>query len=493
MTNASTRQRHAGRFRVAVFAGVFVCLAVLARIFTKPHGDHRSPGQPSAEASIIMDHKEPERDRVFEMYRPTNTIATSAPQSIPLFPKRKEMVQRDRVGDAPSEPKTPNATPLPQPAPQLMRPVTVSGRAKGVNAPSEMPVQPMRAPPRELPVQPSQFLVQPMRGAVSPGAEADFEEGNIRTDKKPSFRVPDVVAAANAVVIAITRDDAALLPTGLEIVRGCMAAFNAYDFIIIENDSSDGTQALLRSLAARDRRIIVESRNMTSTGKKPSIGFMSALRNRGLELAYLLSYSSTLRHDWSADLVVVIDLDVAAVDAKGFVQAAEQILSGRSMAGATPNGVQQDGRYYDLYAFRSCNLHYNPKAGPIMKRVDDSHWPRLMPLYTADLPPFPVDSAFSGAAIYRADIVFGPRMWLPKQPGKTEISRKEGKPGSLTDARTRVPQWRGAELVSRFPPPGPPGSTKGMRPRKGDPGGDPKSPKYFAAVAVFIPLNAKYR
>jgi len=40
---------------------------------------------------------------------------------------------------------------------------------------------------------------------------------------------------------------------------------------------------------------------------------MAALRNRGLELAYLLSYSTALRHAWSADLVVVIDLDVAAV------------------------------------------------------------------------------------------------------------------------------------------------------------------------------------
>jgi len=49
------------------------------------------------------------------------------------------------------------------------------------------------------------------------------------------------------------------------------------------------------------------------------------------------------------------------IDARGFARAAELVLRG-DMAGATANGVQQDGRYYDIYAFRSCNLRWNPKV-----------------------------------------------------------------------------------------------------------------------------------
>ena len=139
----------------------------------------------------------------------------------------------------------------------------------------------------------------------------------------------------------------------------------------------------------------------------------------------------------------------------------------------------QDGRYYDVYAFRSCNAHWNPRIGPIQKKAGDQIL-KLMPVYPSDLAPFEVHSAFSGAAIYRADVLFGPRIWADPEGA-------DGPPGSIQDARQRVPQWRGGELVAALPQPV---SDSGSRKRERyqmpgrDPNADPLSPSYFLRAAV---------
>lgn len=318
-------------------------------------------------------------------------------------------------------------------------------------------------------------------------------------DDPPELQgVPRVLSEATVVAIAITRDDARFLPKALQMMRGCLAVFKAYDVIIVENDSTDETQEILSNWTRDDPRIIVDSRNLSRgsgklVDKKKSIGLMAALRNRALELAFLLSYSSSIRHAWSADLVVVLDLDIQAIDVAGFANAAFAVLTPGGVAGATPNGVFQDGRYYDVYAFRSCNLHWNPRNGPLMRRMPTEAFKTLMPLYTKDLAPFPVDSAFSGAAIYRADLVFGPRIWLGQGGGAHDggpAFPDDGQDGSLADdARARMPQWRGHELaglLSQRPTNKDASGDKYRHPTQKDGAttGNPASPLYFAAAAV---------
>jgi len=283
------------------------------------------------------------------------------------------------------------------------------------------------------------------------------------------------ISAATAVLIAITRDDGPHLHRSIEIIRACLAPFHDYDVIVVENDSQDETPEILKNWSSSDRRVFVESKKGLSRNKRPSIDFLSQLRNRALELAFTLSYAQHHKylrfrqHQWSADLVVVLDLDIAAVDVAGFHSAAAFVLQGR-FAGATANGVYQDGRYYDLYAFRTCNLRYNSLLnGQFYKTAPPRDWPKLMPVFTTDLPPFPVDSAFSGMGIYSARVVFGP---LP--------AKREGSSSSSSGDLANL-QWRGQELSHLL------GAKKEVRKKRAVPekdGGDPRHPGYFAAAAV---------
>ena len=85
----------------------------------------------------------------------------------------------------------------------------------------------------------------------------------------PHFEVPDILSNATVAVLAITRDDGAHLPRALRMLRACMNHFKDYDMIILENDSSDGSQDLLRKWAKADSRIMVESRNMSTASAPP--------------------------------------------------------------------------------------------------------------------------------------------------------------------------------------------------------------------------------
>jgi hypothetical protein len=128
-----------------------------------------------------------------------------------------------------------------------------------------------------------------------------------------------------------------------------------------------------------------------------------------------------------------------------------------------------------------------------MRKVSSNEWLALMPLYTKDLAPFPVDSAFSGAAIYSSEMVFGTRVW--EQP-----KALDGNLGPEIDSRYRIPTWRGDELVRILNDQG-----KRIRERTGHRAAgrrsgvvttagsnsvielgrrDPESPHYFASEAV---------
>lgn len=214
-----------------------------------------------------------------------------------------------------------------------------------------------------------------------------------------------------AALAALSMNNAKTLGRAMRQMEAIGNVFADYAVVIVENDSTDGTRSLLLDWKTRNSRVIVESADFHRI-KRPSISFLAHLRNRALEVIYHRFYGTSLNEAArKIDMLIILDVDLVAVDLQGFKEAASAILGEgvpNPVVGATANGVQRDGRYYDTFAFRSCHWHWNASAGVMYRRVPHSYWEKLMPLYPSDLAPFPVRSAFSGVAVYSARDVFGP-------------------------------------------------------------------------------------
>jgi len=216
--------------------------------------------------------------------------------------------------------------------------------------------------------------------------------------------------ASFAAFAAISMNNADTLYRAMRQIEALGGVFKDYVVVIVENDSKDETRSILLNWMNRNARVVVDSANFGKR-KKASIAWLAHLRNRALEIVYNKVYGGASDQPWKTDFVVVLDLDLVAIDLQGFKKAASAVLGNslaHPMVGATANGVHRDGRYYDTYAYRSCRWRWNASNGIMYAKVLPSQWDDLMPLYPSDLPPFPVSSAFSGVAIYNARDVFGP-------------------------------------------------------------------------------------
>jgi len=212
-------------------------------------------------------------------------------------------------------------------------------------------------------------------------------------------------------VCGIVRDCARNLRRNLERVESLRGSFRELRIVIAENDSKDGTKAVLRDLQRRDESAIVEIADhgtvtlprRLASGVNPSfshhrISKMAAYRNRYLELAS--THIGFSRLDW----VVMLDWDVEWFRPEGILRT---LAKSAAWDVATANGRCKTGWrgdiYYDCYAFRALGAE-GPCTETSIRSV-----PGTMPAMQPGGALIPVESAFNGLAVYRAAALEGVR------------------------------------------------------------------------------------
>jgi hypothetical protein len=215
-----------------------------------------------------------------------------------------------------------------------------------------------------------------------------------------------------AVFIGAARDCAQFLPRALERWDALATCFECAHFIVAENDSTDGTKAILGAWAAArpDRTLLtldgIEADQIRTVR-------LAAVRNRLLEE---VRSREDLRR---ASYLVVMDLDYASL-----LITPARLRRSLALEGWDGLFANQLFYYYDVWALRDERrspddwVERVSAAPPGWRRA----WARLRHLEWRGRPfwpwrePIPVKSAFGGLAIYR----------MPLPPEARYVGLKDG-------------------------------------------------------------------
>lgn len=228
------------------------------------------------------------------------------------------------------------------------------------------------------------------------------------------------------IVCSIVRDAEKGLRRNIPVVKELCRQFASYKVVIYENDSTDGTKALLRAWMEEDEGNVF---CMMSDGVFPPvtpsascvtcnpffsnrrISKMAFLRNQYLDFVE--------QHHWEADFLLVVDLDVARLYLAG-------ILSSFSLEAPEWDAVTAFGystsprlrrRYHDTYALTEWGDEDNPQteckirylASKYAHLFGQERWTRVF-------------SAFGGLAVYKFAAIRGLRYQaLPNADERVEV------------------------------------------------------------------------
>ena len=221
---------------------------------------------------------------------------------------------------------------------------------------------------------------------------------------------------SSIIICSIVRNAEKGLRRNIPVIECLCNSFNGYKVFVYENDSADRTKEVLRAWQERDPEHVFVSLNNTDAGKtipsakeagnvnpfysKRRISKMVALRNHYLEYIEV--------HRWSADYLMVVDLDVAQLNLDGILSS---FKSNREWDAVAAYGYSLSPklrrRYHDTYALTEYGDEVNPQTEQKIKELADSYaiigdtkeWKRVY-------------AAFGGLAIYRFEAVKGLRYQL---------------------------------------------------------------------------------
>ena len=202
---------------------------------------------------------------------------------------------------------------------------------------------------------------------------------------------------------------AADLPAVLSNIERIATLFSDAAYVIVENDSTDGTKEILASWS-RDKRNYF---GVCLDGLEHA----EPVRTRRLEVARN-AYIQMILNDGglkSFDFLILIDLDevnAGVLDLAAIRLAAEFLIGRESCAAVFAN---QRGTYYDMWALRHAQMCPNDIWEDVLdyattNAVDDEQAfaatfaPRIFSL-NPDSEPIPVDSAFGGLGLYKIDFI----------------------------------------------------------------------------------------
>lgn len=215
------------------------------------------------------------------------------------------------------------------------------------------------------------------------------------------------------IVCSIVRNAEKGLRRNIPTVKALCRLFGDYHVVVYENDSTDGTKEVLREWMAEDGEHVEALLNDTDPAKtipsasavkvnpffsRKRIEKMVALRNRYLE--------HVESRGWTADYLMVVDLDVAQISLEGiltsFVPIAPAWDAVTAYGYSTSPSLQR--RYHDTYALvkqgeqgvAQTEKSIHDAALDFAAVLGKGEWMR-------------VDSAFGGLAIYRFECVRGLR------------------------------------------------------------------------------------
>jgi glycosyltransferase involved in cell wall biosynthesis len=196
----------------------------------------------------------------------------------------------------------------------------------------------------------------------------------------------------------LVHNSAATLPRSLALLDAIAGTFKSSVVGLYENDSTDGSAAVLAAWARRHpnaHNIHIISETL---GAAPALSHGGQDKRRFAALAgyrnrYLDAYREHAPH---ADYLVIIDTDLFDMGMDAFLSSFTPAGLAHDWSIAGANGLFNDRRYYDRLALRTAQYpdtrkeHQSSQAGRV---------------YEPSEPWLPVSSVFGGVAVYRGACV----------------------------------------------------------------------------------------
>ncbi len=227
---------------------------------------------------------------------------------------------------------------------------------------------------------------------------------------------PDVMKRSRVAVCSIVRDCEKNLKRNIRVIEKLRTLFRASTVIVFENDSVDGTKAVLSDWARTSPNVHIDSRDLhvrtIPTGTAGSsvnkyfsfsrISKLSEFRNQYLQKLTQIGDEP--------DYVIVVDLDISKIFIEG-------ILHSFSLADRwdviCANGYSYSPslkrRYHDAYALTELGQEEQPQTEASIAGVR-KEWGALRP----GMPLIPVYSAFGGLSIYRYQALANTKYYAPE-------------------------------------------------------------------------------
>ena len=227
------------------------------------------------------------------------------------------------------------------------------------------------------------------------------------------------------IVCGIVRDAANGLKRNIPVMDAFANYWGDCKFLFFENDSKDDSKAILKEWEGRCQgkvHVVTENRNSVQTTPASSevscnpffsarrIEKMAELRNQYLKYIE--------EQHWKADFLMVVDMDVAAIDLGGLLSSFDL---DREWDAVTAFGYSTSPklkrRYHDTYALTEWGDEGNPQTEKKVKELAEKYgslrstddWVRVF-------------SAFGGIAIYRFNRIRGLRYQaLPNNDPRVEV------------------------------------------------------------------------
>lgn len=229
---------------------------------------------------------------------------------------------------------------------------------------------------------------------------------NFKRDGNSSKEYLKHIIPEKILICGICKDVVFFLPNTIKTIENIGGLFDDYKVIVYENDSTDGTQTMLRQWSdangnvditceKTDRQQLVNEVINSDDNKNPfRIELIAKARN------ILLDKIMSDQYD-EYSYVIMIDMDFTYLPrADGII---EVFRSKREWDAVFSYGVGQTNTYWDWYAFRD----FNQPLGPELLGCD---WfgPKRWSLHKND-EWCPVYSAFGGCGIYKRESIRGCR------------------------------------------------------------------------------------
>ena len=217
---------------------------------------------------------------------------------------------------------------------------------------------------------------------------------------------------ATVIVCGIVRDAEKGLRTNIPVIKALCKEFADYHVVIFENDSKDATKSLLAEWSACDPdRIHAVCKDMDRSNTIPKASEVSVnpfFSNRRIEKMCRLrnQYLDYVENvGWSADYLLVVDLDVAQLFLDGILSSFKSDVEWDAVtAFGYSTSPRLKCRYHDTYALTKWGEQDIPQTeSMIIKYADELGSLKATDCWVR------IYSGFGGLAIYRFEAVRGLR------------------------------------------------------------------------------------